>query len=53
MLFSPTLPAKTTQKVMFKRKMLDNGNANGKASGGQVMQIPSIINAKHANAKQC
>ena len=47
MLFSPTLPAKTIQKVMLKRKMLGNGNANGKASGGQVMLIPSIINAKH------
>ena len=46
MLFSPTLPAKTTQKVMLKRKMLNNRNANGKASFGQVMLMPSIVNAK-------
>ena len=46
MLFSPTLPAKTIQKVMLKRKMLSNRNANGKASGGQVMLMPSIVNAK-------
>ena len=51
MLFSPTLPAKTTQKLMLKRKMLGNGNANGKASGGQVILIPSIINAKHCKCQ--
>ena len=31
MLFSPTLPAKTTQEVMLKRKMQSNANA-GKAT---------------------
>ena len=46
MLFSPTLPAKTTQKVILKSEMVSKRYANCKASGGQVMPMPSIVNTK-------